>query len=250
MGNLLTGKTALVTGSGQGIGRSIALKLAENGADVIISDIVEETAQATAKDIEAMGRKSLAVVCDVSKMASCEAMFTTAYEAFPTIDILVNNAGITRDGLFLRMKEEDWDLVLNINLKGTFNCCKASARKFLKNKSGGRIINIASVIGVMGNAGQANYAASKAGVIALTKSLAQEYAARAITCNAIAPGFIQTAMTDVLSDDVKEGILSAVPLNRLGSAEEVADAVLFFASPLSTYVTGQVLRVDGGMIMA
>ncbi|MCX7047587.1 MAG: 3-oxoacyl-[acyl-carrier-protein] reductase [Candidatus Sumerlaeota bacterium] len=247
---MLTGKTALVTGAGQGIGRAIALKLAGAGADVIISDISEATATQTAADIAATGRKSLAIVCDVSKMADCEAMFEKAYAAFPQIDILVNNAGITRDNLFLRMKEEEWDLVIAINLKGVFNCCKASSRRFIKNKEGGRIINIASVIGVMGNAGQANYAASKAGVIALTKSLAREYASRNILCNAIAPGFIRTAMTDVLPDTVKAGILQQVPLNRLGEAEEVANTVLYLASPLASYVTGQVIRVDGGMIMA
>jgi len=250
MSGLVEGKVALVTGAGQGIGRAIAMKLAENGAGVIISDIVEETAQKTAADIEALGRKSLAIVCDVSKSADCDAMFEKAYEAFPQIDILVNNAGITRDSLFLRMKEQDWDLVMNINLKGAFNCCKASARRFLKNPTGGRIISIASVIGVMGNAGQANYAASKAGVIALTKSLAREFASRNVLCNAIAPGFIRTAMTDALSEQVKADILRQVPLNRLGEAEEVANTVLYLASPLASYITGQVIRVDGGMIMA
>ena len=250
MSDLLAGKTALVTGAGQGIGRAIALKLAEHGADVVISDISEQTARQTAGDIEALGRKSLAVVCDVSKMADCEAMFAQVWETFPTLDILVNNAGITRDGLFPRMKEEDWDLVMSINLKGVFNCCKAAIRKLMKNPDGARIVNIASVIGIMGNAGQANYAASKAGVIALTKSLAREFASRNILCNAVAPGFIQTAMTEVLSDQVKEGILSQVPLRRLGTADEVANTVLYLASPLSSYVTGQALLVDGGMIMA
>ncbi|HNY28228.1 MAG TPA: 3-oxoacyl-[acyl-carrier-protein] reductase [Candidatus Sumerlaeota bacterium] len=245
---LLEGKNAIVTGSGQGIGRAIALRLAENGANVVISDVVEATALKVVEEIRAMGRQSTAVVCDVSKLDQCENLIEKSLEAFPTIDILVNNAGITRDNLLMRMKEADWDLVIAINLKGTFNCCKSVVRQMMKQRSG-RIINIASVVGLMGNAGQVNYSASKAGVIGITKTLAKEFGSRGINVNAIAPGFIQTAMTDALSAEAKTELERYIPFQKLGTADDVANAALFLASPLSSYITGEVIRVDGGMAM-
>jgi len=242
-------KTALITGSGRGIGKEIAAKLAGAGADVAISDIDLETAKATAAEIAAAtGRKTIAVAADVSKAADVERMFAETLEAFSKIDILVNNAGITRDGLLMRMKEEDWDLVLNINLKSAFLCCKEAARPMMKARSG-KIVNIASVVGLMGNAGQANYSASKAGMIGLTKTLAREFASRSINVNAIAPGFIRTAMTDKLTDAEKEKLSSQIPMAKLGGPEDVANAALFLSSPLSDYITGQVITVDGGLVM-
>ncbi len=245
---LLEGKNAIVTGSGQGIGRAIALRLAENGANVVISDVVEATALKVVEEIRAMGRQSTAVVCDVSKLDQCENLIEKSLETFPTIDILVNNAGITRDNLLMRMKEADWDLVIAINLKGTFNCCKSVVRQMMKQRSG-RIVNIASVVGLMGNAGQVNYSASKAGVIGITKTLAKEFGSRGINVNAIAPGFIQTAMTDALSAEAKTELERYIPFQKLGTADDVANAALFLASPLSSYITGEVIRVDGGMAM-
>jgi 3-oxoacyl-[acyl-carrier protein] reductase len=245
---MLTDKVALVTGGGQGIGRAIAITLAKHGADVIVCDIEQETAHTVAREIEDLGRKSLPVVCDVSKPEECRNMINNSKEAFGKIDILVNNAGITRDNLLMRMSEEDWDAVLSVNLKSVFNTCKAIVRLMMKQKSG-RIINISSVVGLMGNAGQANYSASKAGIIGLTKTLAKEFASRGITVNAIAPGFIRTRMTDVLKDDTREALIKMIPMNRLGEPEDVANAVLFLSSPLASYITGQVLTVDGGMVM-
>jgi 3-oxoacyl-[acyl-carrier protein] reductase len=245
---LLEGKNAIVTGSGQGIGRAIALKLASEGANVVISDVVEETAQSVADEVRALGRKSAVVVCDVRQMDQCGALIKQSVEALGNVDILVNNAGVTRDGLLMRMKEEDWDFVIAINLKGVFNCCKSVSRAMMKQRSG-RIINISSVVGLMGNAGQVNYSASKAGVIGLTKTLAKEFGSRGIGVNAIAPGFIQTAMTDNLADEAKEQLVSAIPFGALGTAGNVADAALFLASPLAAYITGEVIRVDGGMAM-
>jgi 3-oxoacyl-[acyl-carrier protein] reductase len=245
---MLTGQVALVTGAGRGIGRAIALKLAENGADVIVSDIVSDTAEDVVKEIKNLGRKSLAIVSDVSCLEDCQNMIKTGLKEFGKIDILVNNAGITRDNLIMRMSEKDWDTVLSVNLKSVFNCCKSIVRPMMKQK-GGRIINITSVVGIMGNAGQANYSASKAGVIGLTKTLAKEFSSRGINVNAIAPGFINTKMTEFLKDDAREALVSMIPLRRLGEAEDVANAVLFFASPLASYITGQVLPVDGGMVM-
>lgn len=244
----LSSKKALVTGSGRGIGREIALKLAKAGADVAISDIDLETAKQTAGEIEAMGRRSLAVAADVSKADDVKKMIAAVVEGFSGIDILVNNAGITRDGLIMRMKEEDWDAVLNINLKSAFLCCREVVRPMMKARSG-KIINIASVVGLMGNAGQANYSASKAGMIGLTKTLAKEFAARSINVNAIAPGFIKTAMTDKLTDSEKEKLSSHIPMQKLGSPDDVANSVLFLSSSLSDYITGQVLTVDGGLVM-
>jgi len=245
----LTSKTALITGSGRGIGKEIAVKLAEAGADVAISDIDLETAQATAAEIAAKyGRRTIAVAADASKAADVEKMFADTLGAFGKLDILINNAGITRDGLLMRMKEEDWDLVLNINLKSAFLCCKEAVRPMMKARSG-KIINIASVVGLMGNAGQANYSASKAGMIGLTKTLAREFASRSINVNAIAPGFIRTAMTDKLTDVEKERLSSQIPMAKLGDPIDVANAALFLSSSLSDYITGQVITVDGGLVM-
>jgi 3-oxoacyl-[acyl-carrier protein] reductase len=244
----LTGKKALVTGAGRGIGREIALTLAKAGCDIGVSDIDLTTAQQTADDIKALGRKAIALKANVSAAADVEAMVAEFIKAFSGIDILVNNAGITRDGLILRMKEEDWDAVLSINLKSAYLCCKEAGRPMMKSQSG-RIINIASVVGLMGNAGQANYAASKAGLIGLTKSLAREFASRNITVNAVAPGFIKTAMTDKLTDEQKQKLTSQIPLQALGTPTDVANAVLFLSSDLAGYITGQVLTVDGGLVM-
>ncbi|MBS1192087.1 MAG: 3-oxoacyl-(acyl-carrier-protein) reductase [Nitrospirae bacterium] len=244
----LNGKIALVTGAAQGIGRDIALGLAADGADVAICDVNLEAAQKTAADIEAKGRKSLAVKANVAASADVTAMIDQIVEKFGRIDILVNNAGITRDGLILRMKDEDWDLVLSINLKGAFLCTKAALKHMTKQRTG-TIINIASIVGAMGNAGQANYVASKAGLIGLTKTIAREYANRNVTANAVAPGFIDTAMTQALTDQVRADLAKQIPLGRLGSSEDVANAVRFLASPSAAYITGQVVHVNGGMYM-
>jgi 3-oxoacyl-[acyl-carrier protein] reductase len=245
----LENQVAVVTGGARGIGRAIAMTLAAHGANVVISDVNMEAAQKTADDIATTtGRRSLAVTVDVSQSDSVENMVKQTLDAFGHIDILINNAGITRDGLLMRMKDSDWDLVMEINLKGTFLSTKAVLRPMMKQRSG-RIINISSVVGIMGNAGQANYAASKAGVIGLTKSTAKEVASRGITVNAVAPGFIATDMTDKLSDDVKANFLASIPLGRAGSAEDVAQTVLFLASPQASYITGQVIHIDGGMVM-
>jgi 3-oxoacyl-[acyl-carrier protein] reductase len=244
----LEGKVALVTGGAQGIGKVTALLLASNGAHVAVSDINMEGAVQAAKDIESLGRKGLALEGDVSHPADAERIVGETVEQLGGIDILVNNAGITRDRLLLRMTEEDWDAVLNVNLKGTFNCTKAAVRHMIKHKSG-KIVNIASVVGEMGNAGQANYAASKAGIIGLTKSIAREYAQRGIRVNAIAPGYIETPMTEALSDKVKEELKAQIPMARLGTPMDVANAVYFLVSDASSYITGQVLNVNGGIYM-
>ncbi len=244
----LSGKVALVTGGAQGIGRSVALMLAGNGSDVAISDINLEMARATAKEIEEFGRRALAIEANVARFEDGERMVRETVEALGRIDILVNNAGITRDGLMLRMSEEDWDLVLDVNLKGAFNCTKAAIRHMMKQRSG-RIVNIASVVGLMGNAGQANYAASKAGLIGFTKTVAREFASRGITVNAVAPGYIDTPMTQALPENVKEELKKLIPLDRLGKPEDVAKAVFFLVTSASAYVTGQVLQVDGGLYM-
>ena len=243
---MLNGQVALVTGAGRGIGRAIALALAKNGADIVISDIMKESVDEAVKEVEALGRKALGILGDVSKFADCEAMVIAGKDAFGKIDILVNNAGITRDNIIMRMSEEDWDAVIAVNLKSVFNCCKAVCRLMMKQK-GGRIINISSVVGLMGNAGQANYSASKAGIIGLTKTLAKEFASRGILVNAIAPGFIRTKMTDFLNDEQRAALMKLIPLEKMGEPEDVANAVLFLASPLSSYITGQVIPVDGGM---
>ncbi|MEK6791170.1 MAG: 3-oxoacyl-[acyl-carrier-protein] reductase [Deltaproteobacteria bacterium] len=244
----LTGKVAIITGAGQGIGKAIALKLASYGADIAAVDVNLERAQSVANEAKAMGRRSMALKADVVSATETEEMAEKVFKEFEAIHILVNNAGITRDGLILRMKEEDWDAVLNVNLKGAFNCTKACL-KYMTKQRWGRIVNIASVVGVLGNAGQANYAASKAGLIGLTKSVAREFASRNVTCNAVAPGYIETAMTEALDDKVKQEILTKVPLGRLGGPNDVAMGVLFLSSNAASYITGQVLSIDGGMAM-
>lgn len=244
----LENKNAIVTGAAQGIGKSIALALAKAGANIVVSDVNLEEAEKTAKEIEALGRKAIAVKCNVADANDVSELVKKSQETFTTLDILVNNAGVTRDNLMMRMEEKDWDLVLDVNLKGAFLLTKAVTRIMMKQRYG-RIVNMSSVIGVMGNAGQSNYAASKGGLIAFTKSTAKEFASRNITCNAIAPGFIETAMTAKLTDEVKENYKKGIPLGRMGSVEDVANAVLFLVSEQSTYITGQVLHVDGGLVM-
>ena len=244
----LAGKVALVTGAAQGIGKAVALLLARNGADIVVSDINLEKAEETVQEVQTLGRKALAVKVDVAKLDDVEKMVEAILAQFGRVDILVNNAGIARDKLILRMTEEDWDAVLNINLKGTFNCTKAVVRHMSKQKSG-KIVNIASVVGEMGNAGQGNYAASKAGVIGFTKTIAREFAQRGINVNAIAPGYIETPMTDALPEKVKEELKRMIPMDRLGKPEDVAETVLFLVSDSSNYITGQVLNVNGGIYM-
>lgn len=244
----LAGKVAIVTGASRGIGRAIALRLAREGADLVVTATTIETARNTAAEIEALGRKALALAVDVADSASVDAMFVSVIEAFGKVDILVNNAGITKDGLLLRMKDADWDSVIDVNLKGAFNCIREAAKLMAKARSG-RIVNISSVVGEMGNAGQINYCASKAGMIGLTKSAARELAKRGITVNAVTPGFIETDMTAGLSEKVREGLLQQIPMERLGTPDDVANAVLFLVSPMGDYITGHVLSVNGGMYM-
>ena len=241
-------RVAVITGASRGIGRSIALALAAQGAAIVAVDVDQAATDAVVAELKAAGGKALGVVGNVTVPADTERMINAAMEAFGRVDILVNNAGITRDGLLVRMKDEDWDAVMTVNLKGAFLCTRAASKVMAKQRYG-RIINIASVVGQMGNAGQANYCASKAGLIGLTKSNARELAKRSITVNAVAPGFIATAMTDALSDKVRAELLVQIPLERLGSADDIANAVVFLAGEASGYITGHVLSVNGGMYM-
>lgn len=247
----LQGKVALVTGAGRagkGIGRSICIALAKEGANIAVADFVTEAADLVAEECRALGVEALSLQVDVSSTADTERMVEAVVDKFGKIDILVNNAGITRDQLLLRMSEAEWDAVLDTNLKGTFNCTKAVAKHMLRARSG-KIVNMASVMGLIGNPGQANYSASKAGVIGLTKTTAKELGSRGITVNAIAPGFIETVMTEELSQQVRENISRRIPLVRLGTPEDVANATIFLCSEASGYITGQVINVDGGMVM-
>jgi 3-oxoacyl-[acyl-carrier protein] reductase len=244
---LLKDKVALVTGGGRGIGKEIALLFAKEGADVIICDIDKASCEVTKKEIEKLGRKSADFQLDVTNTGQVEEMFAKILDNFKKIDILINNAGITRDGLLVRMSEADWDAVLKVNLKGVYTCTKAAAKPMMKARFG-RIVNIASIIGIIGNAGQANYAASKGGIIAFTKSIAKELASRNIRVNALAPGFIDTEMTKKLPDASKEMMLKEIPLNRFGQPLDVALAALFLVSENSSYITGHVINVDGGMV--
>jgi 3-oxoacyl-[acyl-carrier protein] reductase len=241
----LSNRVALVTGSGRGIGRAIALKLAEAGATVVVNDI-NGVAQGVADEIRATGQQSLAVLADVSSSEDVTKMVETVVSTFGKVDILVNNAGITRDQLLIRMSDEDWDRVININLKSVFLCTRAVLRHMLKQRRG-RIISIASIVGLVGNPGQANYASAKAGIIGFTRSIAKEAASRGITVNAIAPGFIDTEMTQRLPEDRRQKLMERIPLGYLGSPQDVAEAVAFLASEEARYITGQVLGVDGGM---
>ena len=243
----LKGRTALVTGAAQGIGKSIAEALAKEGADIIVSDINIDAANVTAGEITKLGVKAAAIKTNVADSQSVATSVDEAVKTFGKIDILINNAGITKDNLLIRMKDEDWDAVLSVNLRSMFLCIKAIAPLMMKNRWG-RIVNIASIVGEMGNFGQANYSAAKAGAIGLTKTVARELASRGITCNAIAPGFIDTAMTQKLSDDVKKRLSEQIPLTRLGTPEDIAKAVVFLCAD-AEYITGQVINVNGGMYM-
>ncbi|WP_158737664.1 3-oxoacyl-[acyl-carrier-protein] reductase [Alteribacillus sp. YIM 98480] len=246
---MLNGKSALVTGASRGIGRAIALELAKNGANVAVNYAGSaQKAEEVAAACKDYGVEAFAIQADVSKEDDVKAMIKEVTNVFGSIDILVNNAGITRDNLVMRLKEEDWDAVLDTNLKGVFQCAKAAARPMMKQR-GGKIINIASVVGILGNAGQANYTAAKAGVIGLTKTLAREFAPRSIQVNAVAPGFIATDMTEELQEDSKEALLQQIPLGVLGEPEDIAKTVRFLASEDAKYITGQTVHVDGGMAM-
>jgi len=245
---MFEGKTAVVTGAARGIGQAIAVNLATRGADIVICDLEKGWLEETAEAVKKTGRKVVCKELDVTSHDGAQSVFQEIAAECDSIDILVNNAGITRDGLLMRMSEADWDAVLAVNLKGTFNCTKAVTRTMMKQRSGA-IVNIASIIGISGNAGQANYGASKAGVIAFTKSVAKELASRNIRVNAVAPGFISSKMTDALSEDVRENMLGAIPLKRFGNPEDVASAVSFLASDMAGYITGEVLNISGGMVM-
>jgi 3-oxoacyl-[acyl-carrier protein] reductase len=242
-------RVALVTGGCRGIGRSISLTLARNGADLVLADILAGDDDAAVQDIRALGRRCIQVPCDVSNAEQVESLLARVTEEMGTVQILINNAGITRDNLLLRMQPEDWDKVMSVNLRGAFLCTKAFSRAMIKERWG-RIVNVSSVIGLTGNKGQSNYAASKAGLIGFTKSIAKELAERGVTVNAVAPGFIETAMTQVLPEPVRNAMVERIPLKSIGQPEDVAAAIAFFVSEGARYVTGQVLAVDGGMSMS
>ncbi|MFH1269481.1 MAG: 3-oxoacyl-[acyl-carrier-protein] reductase [Candidatus Omnitrophota bacterium] len=245
----LKDRVALITGAAQGIGREIALKFAAEGADIVVADVNLNKAGKTAEDVQALGRKALALELDVTESAKVNEAVNKILDKFGRVDILVNNAGITKDNLLLRMSDAEWDAVLNVNLKGTFNCTKAVSRIMIKQRYG-KIVNVASIIGIIGNAGQANYSASKAGIIALTKTAAKELASRNINVNAVAPGFIQTEMTARLPEELQAKMLSAIPLGKFGSPVDVAALCVFLASEDASYITGQTIVVDGGMVTA
>ncbi len=244
----LKGKNALITGAAQGIGKSIALGMAGEGANIAIADVNLQSAENCSKEVAASGVKSIAIKLDVSRQDSVSDAFSTFTKEFGALDILVNNAGITRDTLLLRMKEDDWDAVLNINLKGSFLCSKEAVRIMARQRSG-KIISISSVVAFTGNPGQANYSSSKAGLIGLTKTIAREYAGRGIRANAVAPGFIRTPMTDILSEEIRSEMKRAIPAGEFGTPEDVSNAVIFLASKEADYITGQVIHVNGGMYM-
>jgi 3-oxoacyl-[acyl-carrier protein] reductase len=245
----LKDKVTLITGGARGIGRAIAIAFAKEGADIVIADVNQQEAEKTAQEIEAMGRKTLALTMDVTDITKVEDAVNKILDKFGKVDILVNNAGITKDNLLLRMGQPEWDAVLNVNLKGAFNCLKAVSKPMIKQRYG-KIINMASIIGIIGNPGQANYSASKAGLIALTKTAAKELASRNININAVAPGFIQTEMTAKLPENIQAKMKEAIPLAKFGTPEDVAAVCLFLASEESSYITGQTIVVDGGMVMA
>lgn len=246
---ILENKVALITGASRGIGREVAIEMAKAGADIVINYIGDKSlAEEVRSQVEALGRKAIILEADVSNLQAVEKMLAAAIAEFSRVDILVNNAGITKDNLLARMKEEDWDAVLSINLKGIFNCTKATLKYMMKQKYG-KIVNVSSVVGVMGNAGQANYAASKAGAIGFTKSIAKEVASRNITVNAVAPGFIETDMTAKLPEKVREEMSNSIPAKKFGLPADVAKAIIFLASDNSSYITGQTLHIDGGMVM-
>jgi 3-oxoacyl-[acyl-carrier protein] reductase len=250
----LEGKVAIVTGAARGIGQQIAKELAANGAKVAVVDLKEEWCAETAGMVAEAGSEALTLGCNVASSADVDACVKAVIAKFGRVDIMINNAGITKDGLLMRMSDEDWDAVIDVNLKGTFLFTRAVSRPMMKNKAedgsqlGGAIINLASVVGIMGNAGQANYTASKGGVIALTKTTAKELGSRNIRCNAVAPGFIQSKMTDVLPDDVKQAYMDTIPLKRFGTAADIAKCIAFLVSPDAEYITGQIISVNGGMI--
>ena len=244
----LKGQTAVVTGGARGIGKEIALSLARDGANIVIADLMTKQSEETAEEIKKLNCKALIQKVDVSKTADVEDMIKNTIDEFKALDILINNAGVTRDTLIVRMKEEDWDFVLKVNLTGTFNCTKAAAKYMMKQRKG-KIVNIASIVGAMGNAGQANYSASKAGIIGLTKTSARELASRNITVNAVAPGFIDTEMTRSLNENIKQQLKEQIPMGKLGRPEDIANCIKFLVSDDASYITGQVVHVNGGMLM-
>ncbi len=244
----LNGKCAVVTGGGRGIGKAICLKLGSLGADVAAVDILHSEAADTSKEVQALGRRAVAVACDVSSPDNVRAMFAEVAATLGGVHILVNNAGITRDNLMMRMSDDDWKKVIDVNLSGAFNCCREASKYFIKQRFG-RIVNVSSVVGLMGNAGQVNYSASKAGLIGLTKSVAKELAARGVTANAVAPGYIDTDMTRAISEQARSKLISLIPVAKLGKADDVANVVAFLVSDDANYINGQVINVDGGMLM-